>query len=137
MSIVYYRTGSGKIPVKEYFSKFDLRRDIDRKKLIKVRSVIEMSAQNKGIPGGKFSGIVRGHNYQALKIPTGERTIRILYFMFSGETLVLLNAFDKPARYDEKAERRRVNRDVEPVYEETELFYQDFLLRPNQYEKYE
>src|SRR3989344_1606892 len=126
MQIVYYQTKSGRLPTREYLSKYDPTKPNDYKKLAKVDSVIRLAAERGGRPGGDFSSSLQNYDFQELKIPEGERLVRIPYFIFRKEKLVLLNAFDKPKLY-ESGKKRKVDLNIHLFYEEANRFYKTFL----------
>ncbi|MFH1712827.1 MAG: hypothetical protein ABH896_01385, partial [Candidatus Jacksonbacteria bacterium] len=60
---------------------------------------------------------------------------RILYFCYHQEKLVLLNAFQKPALYT-KGAKKRVEKEIQKILEQTNKYYNDFINNPQNYEEY-
>jgi phage-related protein len=144
MEIVYYRTRDGRCPVKEYLSsRYGIGEDKDSaqaqfnkvKRLAKIDSVIMLAADKRGVPGGNFSSSLIGCDFQELRITEGNELVRILYFAYKKEILVLLNVYDKPDLY-EKAGKNEVNKRIEQMHQQTKIYYEDFLQNSNHYEKY-
>ena len=138
MEPVYYRTKEGCVPVKEYFLSQYLSDKCNSKKnknFQKIDSIIKLAAEKNGIPGGRFSSFLHGYDFQELIIEESDKHVRVLYFCYCKEKLVLLNAYYKPKLY-EKARGRNVRREIEEINKKTEGYYKDFINNPNQYEIY-
>lgn len=144
MEAVYYHTKSGTVPVKEYLDKYIPNKEDDQKTKeskirnhLRINSVIKLATEKNGIPGGGFSSPVSGYKFQKLKIrENNESQIRILYFCFNEEKLVLLNVWEKPKLYG-KIKRKKEKLKEKKICEITKGYYDDFIKNPNQYEKYQ
>lgn len=144
MEIFYYRTKEGDIPVRDYFAdRYGIREGDEvgaqhdkEKKFVKINMVIKMAAEQRGFAGGEFSSPLAGYDFQELRIKEGDDLVRILYVAYHGEKLVLLSAYDKPNRY-EKAKKRKVDRKIESMHRQVQIYYEDFLSNPTNYEKHE
>jgi phage-related protein len=145
MEIICYRMKTGRSPAKEYISsRYGINESKDNKRmqankvkrLTKIDNVITMAAEKRGRPGGDFSSSLIGYDFHELRISEGDELVRILYFAFQGDRLVLLNAYDKPNLY-EKAGKKEINKKIQRIHEQTKLYYEDFLKHPDQYEKYD
>ncbi len=146
MEIIYYRSGSGSCPARDYMGlRYGIRsgdkqrvRDSKAKQLAKIRAVIQMAADKNGRPGGIFSSSLDGYNFHELKSSEGNKNekLRVLYFSYHGSQLVLLNAFDKPDLY-EKGKKKKIDKKIELILKLTKTYYDDFLKNPDHHEKYE
>lgn len=143
MEILYYKTTKGYVPVKVYLEERYGSSDNDNDKtkkhksdmLAKLNAVIENAANNGGIVGGTFSSPIRGYSFSELRIKDGDELVRVLYFPYQKRDLVLLNAYDKPERY-EKGMKKRVVADIEARHIEAKKYHEDFIENPNQHEEY-
>lgn len=142
VEIVYYRLSTGFIPVKNYLSKYQpLPQDKEKTQQKKIKSfskiefLINKAAENNGFIGGEYSCSVSGHSFQKIRIKDGNNLIRVLYFCYLGEKLVLLNAYDKPDLYD-KGKKKKIEKIISQKMNETQIYYQDFTKNPKKYEKY-
>ncbi len=144
METIYYRTKDGYVPASAFLSRrYGISNNDDKKtqvnkskKFAKVRIIIKIATENGGIAGGSFSSSLIGYSFQELRIQEGNRLVRILYFAYHKEKLVLLNAYDKPNLY-EKNGKKKVEKEIEVIHKQTQEYYEDFLKNPNRYEKYE
>jgi len=135
---VWYRANTGFTPARDYLGKyFPLPEDntIQNKKLkiySKIRSLIQVALERDGVIGGTCSALVRGYGFQELRIKNGSNLIRILYFCYHKDRLVLLSGFDKREPYGKKVERM-----IKEEYDRAQKYYEDFINNPKNYEKYE
>ncbi len=142
LEIVRYRTISGFVPINDYFTKFvpaseDKPGQITKKlrAYTRIKTVIIAAAENNGQVRGDFSSDLKGYNFHEFLIRDGTNQIRILYFCYHNEKLVLLNGFDKPSLY-EKGNKKRVNNFIEKKLAETDKYYNDFINNPKNYENF-
>jgi phage-related protein len=122
-----------------YLSEYISKKKLNEKRikiLAKMDSVIKLTAEKNGIPGGEFSSDVIGYDFQELRIPDGSTLVRVLYFCYHRDKLVLLRVYDKPKLY-EKAGKQRVDKKIKENNDIAQKYYEDFKKNPNQYEKYE
>ena len=133
LDIVCYCTKSGVVPIKDFFQQYAYSEKI--KELARIRAVIKITAERGGIAGGQYSSPLQDYDFQEMKIKEGENLVRILYFCYHEEKLVLLNALKKPNLY-EKAKKNRVKKIIAKTHEETQLYYEDFINNPTNYEKF-
>ena len=140
--IVFYRSDKGFVPVKDYLARYKpLPQEKERaqakkiKSLAKIEYLMEKAAENNGIIGGSYSCSVSGFDFQKIRIKDGDNLIRILYFCFLREKLVLLNAYDKPDFYN-KGAKKRIEKMIAQKMDEAREYYKDFIKNPQNYEKY-
>lgn len=146
MEVVYYRTKAGQAPAKRYLSQWNKKPKDDEetlnkkvKKFAKIDGMIKLAAERKGMLGSKLSAHLRGYSFQELRISgvlEGEELVRVLYFCYKGNQLVLLNAYDKPDFY-EGAQKKKIEKEIEKIHKKTQTYYDDFIKNSNNYEKYE
>lgn len=142
MQIVYYYDKQLHIvPVKEFLSKYSLKAvDSKKQELHKVKvlafidQTIKFIAENKGRPIPPTARALKGHKFHEMRIKDGSNLIRILYFIYYHEKLVLLNAFEKPDFYD-KGVKKKINKEIEKILEQTEEYYKNFINNQT-YEEY-
>jgi len=135
----YYHKPLKACPVKEYFKEYSLNEDDTEKiKKRKQKILADIDAkimniqENKGRPVPPISRPIHGYSFFEIKNPKNENTvIRILYFRYENK-IVLLHAFEKPASYDTKKEKREVDKE----YKIGEDYLNIFKLNPKNYEKY-
>ncbi|KKW10162.1 MAG: hypothetical protein UY48_C0047G0008 [Candidatus Gottesmanbacteria bacterium GW2011_GWB1_49_7] len=143
MQIIYYKQENGYAPAKAYLvsryshSEGDDKKTINNKlkRLAKADLVIKNAAENGGIARGTYSARLIGYPFQELRSSEGDDEVRILYFPYRKEKLVLLSAYDKPDKY-EKAEKKKIDKKIRDTHEQTKKYYEDFLSNPNHYEVY-
>ena len=143
MNIVYYYNKELQwFPVKKFLAKYaclpkDSARVRDKK--VKVLAFIDQSiqfiAEHKGKPIPPIAKTIRGYKFHELRIKEGNKLIRILYFAYHKEKLVLLNAFEKPELY-QKGKKKKIDKKVGNILRQTHEYYQDFINNPKNYEKY-
>lgn len=144
LSIIYYRTlNSNIVPVKKFLKKY-LPQEEDTQKqknhkaniLTFIRNIIKDTADKRGAPNPPHRAPLHGgYNFHKMKIRDGNKQERILYCCHN-ENLVLLNAYEKPYKY-EKGSKKRVDRYEEEKYRETQTYYEDFISNPQNYDEYE
>jgi hypothetical protein len=134
MEVVYYFDSDLNLcPVKKYLELKGLTKDKKLKILAELDQKIEYVLQNEGRPVPPISEPL--HNYNFFEIKTRKDrniVIRVLYFRYK-KFIVLLNAFEKSDNYHTAREKKTVER----YYNITNVYYQNFILNQNKYEKYE
>lgn len=143
MKVVYYYNRRFNIaPVKQFLSKYDLKLEDTKKQTnhkVKVLAFIDQTvkfiAEHKGQPIPPIAKTIRGHPFHEMRIKDGSNLIRILYFSFCQEKLVLLNAFEKPELYN-KGLKKKIEKQILKIIEQTKIYYQDFIKNSQNYEEY-
>ncbi|KKS53874.1 MAG: hypothetical protein A2445_04530 [Candidatus Jacksonbacteria bacterium RIFOXYC2_FULL_44_29] len=143
MNIVYYYNVHLKYaPVKAFLTKYAIKSTDTvkvKEKKIKVLAFIDQAIQfireHKGKPIPPIAKTIRGYSFHELRIKEGDQLIRILYFAYHQEQLVLLNAFEKPELYL-KGAKKKIEREIQKILELTDLYYQDFITNPKHYAEY-
>lgn len=143
MKIIYYHIlQTGNTPVKKFLMKYDCKpTDKAKQQARKVKTlafidqVIQFIAEHNGKPVPPIAKTIRGYKFHELRIKEGSQLIRILYFCYHQERLVLLNAFQKPALYI-KGAKKRVEKEIQKIFEQTNQYYDDFINNSQNYEEY-
>lgn len=100
--IIYYVDEKGNIPVKEY---------IDNQKIkerAKIFIFINFLKENNGYLDEPYSKHIKG-KIRELRIDFFKNHHRIMYFVFTGEEIILLSAFTKRT---EKTPQREINKAI-------------------------
>lgn len=142
MKIVYYFNQKlQKAPVKVFLLKYELK-DGDSKKQVErkikmlafIDETIQFIAVNNGKPVPPIAKPLKGYKFHEMRIKDRNSLIRILYFCYNQDKLVLLNTFEKPDSY-EKGLKKKVDREIYKILNQTKNYYQDFLNKQT-YEEY-
>lgn len=140
MEVVYYLDGDLNIcPVRKYLkcffpNKSDSPKTKDRKNSI-IATIDQKIQFVKENPGRQASFLSKLHDHNFIEIKNGKdenTVIRILYFIHNNK-IVLLNAFEKPNKYD----THKAKKEVEKNYLITDVYVKKFKESPNSYETYE
>jgi phage-related protein len=104
-SIEYYRSETGRFPVAEFIDSLDAK---SRAKIARTLDLLEEFGIDLGMPYARHLE----KQLWELRIRHGRNRYRIIYFLATGETFVLLHGFTKktgpvPRIEIETAERRR------------------------------
>lgn len=141
--VYYYDENLLVCPVKNFLKKYypsntdsNKIKDQKLKMLAKIDEVISHTADNNGIAGGLFSSTVKGYNFSELRIKFGDNLVRIFYFCYCNEKMVLLNALEKPVLY-QKGSQKKIEKFIHEQLEVTKEYKNKFLINPQNYEKYE
>ena len=102
MKITYYYNSNLQIsPVKQFLFIYNLKsEDTEKQKNYKVKTlafidqVIQFIAENKARPVPPIAKTIRGYKFHEIRVKDGSSLIRIFYFCYHQENLVLLNAFE-------------------------------------------
>lgn len=133
MEVVYYLDDGLKMcPVKKYLESL-LPNSLERRirLLAQIDEKVGFIRENPG-KEASFIGTLRGHNFLEIKNGKDENTvIRILYCIHNGK-IILLNAFEKPSKYD----TNKIKKMVEKLYLVTDTYLVKFKKNPNSYETY-
>ena len=70
-----------------------------------------------------------------MRIKDGSNLIRILYFGYMRDKLILLNAFEKPEKYDKKL-KKQIESKIANILNQTKIYYENFINNNKNYEKY-
>ncbi|MEK7072517.1 MAG: type II toxin-antitoxin system RelE/ParE family toxin [Patescibacteria group bacterium] len=134
MKIVYYHNiYLGISPVKTFLAQYALssakteqQREHRAKAAIFIDQTIRFIAEHRGRPIPPSARPLRGYPFHEMRIKDSNNLIRILYFCYHQETLVLLYAFDKPDYYD-KAKKKKVEKEFYLALEQAYSNYQDYI----------
>ena len=104
-TIEYYQTEAGRLPVAEFIESLDVK---SRAKVARTLDLLEEFGTNLGMPYAKYLG----KQLWELRVQQGRSRYRIIYFLASGGSFVLLHAFPKktqavPRKHLDTAEARR------------------------------
>ncbi len=142
MRIIYYYNLNLQVsPVKQFLLKYNLKLDDTEKqknRKIKVLAFVDQTIQfiveNKAKPIPPIAKTIKGYKFHEIRVKDGGSLIRIFYFCHHQEKLVLLNVFEKPDLY-EKGLKKKIDRKIIKILEQTKEYYQDFINNQN-YEEY-
>lgn len=143
MQLVCYKMEDGSVPIKDFFwryvpNKADSQKNILKKQRAysKIKSIINLTLEKKGLAGGEFTSHLKGgYDFQEIRIKEGGNQVRVLYFCYHQEKLVLLNAFKKPSLY-QKGKKKAVDKMIKDELNKAKEYYKSFISNPNLYEKY-
>jgi phage-related protein len=128
-------------PVKYFLLRYDIKKDDTDRELnhkIKVLAFIDQTikfiAENRGRPIPPVARTIRGYKFHELRVKDGSNLIRVFYFVYIGEKLVLLNSLEKPENY-EKGLKKKIDHQIERAIELSDKYYKDFLINKT-YEDY-
>ena len=86
--------------------------------------------------GGEFTSHLKGdYDFQEIRVKEGDNLVRVLYFCYHQEKLVLLNAFEKPSQY-QKNKKKVIDKMIKDELNKAKEFYKAFISNPELYEKY-
>ena len=142
MKVIYYYNLSLRIsPVKQFLLKYNLTsNDTEKQTNHKIKTLafidqtIQFIVENKAKPIPPIAKSIRGYNFHEIRVKDGSNLIRIFYFCYHQEKLVLLNVFEKPDLY-EKGLKKKIDKKIIKILEQTKEYYQDFINNQN-YEEY-
>ena len=105
MKVVYFVAESGRRPAEEFVKSLNVH---SREKFFSVIGLLEEFGRRLSFPHAKYIG----HEIFELRFGSIEGAIRVLYFFFDGEKVVLTNGFVKkssktPQQEKETALQRR------------------------------
>jgi len=141
MEVVYYFSRElGYCPVKEYLKQYlinkkDKPSDSKRKQkiLAGIDAKIQHVKENQGRPTPPISKPLHGYScFEILNPKNANTVIRILYFR-NQDKVVLLHAFEKPAIYSTKKEKKKIDKENQTG----EKYLNNFKNNPRNYEKYQ
>ena len=98
MKVVYFVTESGRRPVEEFAKSLNVH---SREKFFSVVELLEGFGRGLIFPHAKYIG----DEIFELRFESVEGAIRVLYFFFDGEKVVLTNGFVKKSNKTPKKER--------------------------------
>ena len=118
MNIVYYKDIDLTIvPVRQFLSKYKLKssdspkqKSHKRKMVIDIIARIDFIAEINGYPQPPVAKPLHGHKYHEITLSDYNNCVRILYFCYHKERLILLNAFEKPGRYHDIGSKKKVDK---------------------------
>ncbi len=143
MRIIYYFNQEKSVsPAKDFLYKYNIKKSDSEKTLnhkIKVLAFIDQAikfiAENNGKPVPPIAKTIRAYKFYELRIKDSSSLIRIFYFVYIREKLVLLNALEKPENYD-KGTKKKIDKEIEKAIELANQYYKDFIINQT-YEEYE
>ena len=143
MRPIYYRDKELKAcPVKVFLSKYAYNksdpikiRDQKLKILAEIDNAILCAADNNGIIGGLYTKPLTGYGISEIRIKHSDDLIRIYYFCFMKDKLVLLNACEKPDGY-EKGKKKKIDKFIKEQQQLANKYKLIFLNNPKSYEEY-
>ncbi len=143
MEIFYYYNFNLEIaPVKQFLLKYNLDiNDSEKTKNHKIKvlafidQTIQIIAEHKGKPIPPIAKTIRGYKFHEMRIKDGSNLIRILYFGYMRDKLILLNAFEKPEKYDKKL-KKQIESKIANILNQTKIYYENFINNNKNYEKY-
>ena len=124
MKITYYYNLNLQIsPVKQFLFKYNLKlNDTEKRKNHKIKTLafidqaIQFISENKAKPIPPIAKTIRGYKFHEIRVKDGSNLIRIFYFCYHQEKLVLLNAFEKPDLY-EKGLKKKIDKKIIKILE--------------------
>ena len=139
-TVYFYDEELNVCPVKKYFEQylidendFEAKNKRKQKILTGIDEKIEYVKKNQGRPTPPISKPLHGYScFEILNPKNATTVIRILYFCYQ-EKIVLLHAFEKPAKYDTNREKKKVDKE----YKIGDKYLKIFKLSPKNYENYE
>ena len=142
MQIIYYYNQEESIsPVRNFLLKYDINKnDSERvvnhkvKVLAFIDQAIKFTAENKGKPILPIAKTIRGYKFHELRVKDGSSLVRIFYFVYIQEKLVLLYALEKPGNYD-KGLKKKIDKEIEKAIKLADKYYKDFIIN-QKYEEY-
>jgi phage-related protein len=87
-NIEYYRSGNGKYPVEEFIKSLEVK---PQARIAKTMDLLEEFGIELGMPYARYLE----KQLWELRIRLGRNRYRIIYFLPSGRTFILLHAFSK------------------------------------------
>ena len=142
MQIVYYFDKENQIsPVKKFLFKYNIsKNDTDRvvnhklKVLAYIDQSIDFIAENNAKPVLPIAKTIKGYKFHEIRVKDGSNLIRIFYFGYFHEKLVLLYGFEKPEKYD-KGLKKKIDKKIQKSIDRANKYYQDFI-KNQRYEEY-
>ena len=128
--------GELEAPFLEYLEKYSIsdldsekQKDLKTKKLMNIKAHLEHLIDNKG----KYNipSIVQKYKEKEigiLKIKESGNLVRIAFFTQIEDTIILLDAFDKPKLY-EKQKKKKINTFIQKFLNKAEEFKSDYITK--------
>lgn len=121
-------------PFLEYLEKYALEpKDNEKKKGQKVKRLMNLKAHLEHVMNNKgkydlppLAQKYKGRHIGILKIKEADGLVRIAFYTKQANTIVLLDAFDKPKLY-EKGKKLKVDKMIEKFLDQAEAFLSDYL----------
>ena len=99
-TISFYRTASGKCPVKNHLDR------LTDTQATKVAWVLKLIRELDRIPSKYFKKLVNTNDIWEIRVDVGKNTFRLLGFFHGRELIVLTNSFQKKSQKTPKKEIR-------------------------------
>lgn len=143
LPIICYRETDGNIPFQNFLARYvptekdKIKQKIKKMEVLtKTKKWIHHLAENDGVPREPTASPLRGYPFHEIKVDFPDKLIRIQYFCYNQEKLIILNAYEKPTLYD-KARKRTTDRVINSALEEAKKCHEDFINNPQNHEEYE
>jgi len=139
MEVVYYYDIEQKVaPVKNFFTQYgkNLNKEHTDSVMAQIKARIDFTLDHNGQAIPPIAKTLRGYSFFEIMCQDGKTLIRIFYFCHNKKKLVLLNAIDKPARY-EKGQRKKTIKIIDEELIIADQYRKKFIQCPNNYEEYE
>ena len=91
-TISFYRTASGKCPVKEHLD------SLTDTQTTKIAWVLKLIRELDQIPSKYFKKLVKTDDIWEARVDVGKNTFRLIGFFYDRELIVLTNSFPKKSR---------------------------------------
>ena len=91
-TISFYRTASGKCPVKEHLNSLT---DIE---VTKIAWVLKLIREFDQVPSNYFKKLVKTNDIWEARVDVGRNTFRLLGFFHGRELIILTNSFQKKSQ---------------------------------------
>ena len=91
-TIIFYRTASGKCPVKEHLD------SLTDTQATKIAWVLKLIREIDQVPSKYFKKLVKTNEIWEVRVDVGRNTFRLLGFFHEQELIVLTNSFQKKSQ---------------------------------------
>ena len=91
-TISFYRTASGKCPVKEHLDR------LTDTQATKIAWVLKLIREIDQVPSKYFKKLVKTNDMWEVRVDVGRSTFRLLGFFHDRELIILTNSFQKKSR---------------------------------------
>ena len=105
-TILFYKTVSGKCPVKEYLD------SLPDNKVLKITWVLKLIREFDHVPSKYFKKLINTEDIWEVRVDVGKNTYRLLGFFYTKKLIILTNSFQKksqktPSNEIKLAEKRK------------------------------
>jgi len=134
MKLICYACENDEVPFLEYMEKYKLEStDSDNeveqkvKHILHIKDVLIYLLQHKGSYNLPMTEQYKGREIGILKIQESDTLVIIGFYTIVGEEIILLDAFDKPKKYGNKAKGKEVNKMIQEALDTFEAYKEDYL----------